>query len=355
GSMEPTDGGAAGREAGMGRRITVLAALWVWVMAASVPAGAGVLDDVRQRGALRCGANPIVGYAIPNESGKWVGFNVDFCRALAAAIFKDAERFEVVPVESKTRFRALANGTVDLLVDGTTWTLERDVTMGFSFAGVWLYDGQGFLAKKSLGIRSMKEAGEASVCVADGTTSRRNVEDYLRAYDLKAKVVVVQSDEGAWTSFLKGRCDIITNDRFGLIMRSVLHSADARQYALLPEMISKEPLGPVVRAGDDRWFKLVRWVLSALIAAEERGLSARRVVAVPADADTELRILSGQGDDHAEHLGLEPGWARRAIEQVGHYGEIFDRHFGAHSPLKAERGVNALWNRGGLMYAPPFK
>lgn len=340
----------------MSRKLRTLFVVAAFSAALSLPAhAASTIDEVKARGQLRCGSNPVVGLAMPDASGRWKGFNVDLCRALAAAVLGDAERIDVRQVESKTRFQALGEGAIDVLIDGATVTLGRESTLGVSFPAVWLYDGQGFLAHRGLGLKSIADAKGATICVADGTTSRTNVEEYVRLRKIDAGVVVNQSDEGAWNSFLKGRCNIITNDRFGLLVRSTLHSSDPGNYVMLPETISKEPLSPVVRDGDERWFKLVRWVVQVLIAAEEKGLTAARLGTVRGDADGETALLAGLGPDHAGYFGIPPGWARRAVEQVGNYGEIFERHLGARSPLRAERGQNDLWTRGGLMYAPPIR
>ncbi|MBF0373590.1 MAG: amino acid ABC transporter substrate-binding protein [Alphaproteobacteria bacterium] len=316
---------------------------------------ASTIETIQARGALRCGSNPVVGLAMPDATGRWKGFNVDLCRALAAAVLGDAERIDVRQVESKTRFQALSDDAIDVLIDGATMTLGRESSLGVAFPAVWLYDGQGFLAHRALGLKSIADAKGATICVADGTTSRTNVEEYVRLRKIDARVVVNQSDEGTWNAFLKGRCNVITNDRFGLLVRSTLHSSDRGNYVMLPETISKEPLSPAVRDGDERWFKLVRWVVQVLVAAEEKGLTAARIGSMPAGTDGETALLAGLGPDHAGYFGIPPGWARRAIESVGNYGEIFERHLGTQSPLRAERDQNDLWTRGGLMYAPPIR
>lgn len=330
--------------------------LGLGMLLAAAPASAGpTLEQVRSRGTLICGINPMVGYAYITPDGRWSGFMVDFCRAVAAAVLGDAERFEVVAVESQNRFDALSSGTVDLLTEGTTWTLTRETENRFAFPVIYLYDGQGFLAHKDLKARTLKDAGGATVCAITETTSIANLEDYLAVHPLPLKLLPVQSDEGGWSSFLKRRCDIMTNDRSGLIVRRALHSPNPSDYVLLDEVISKEPLGPVVRAGDPDWTRTVRWVVLAMIAAEEHGVGRANAVTLASSGDAEVRALLGTGDDRAKALGLQRGWARRIIEQVGNYGEVFDRHLGADSPLKADRGLNRLWTQGGLLYAPPFK
>lgn len=337
-------------------RAIMVAMLGVAALGLSAAAGgaqAGTLDDIRVRGKLLCAANTITGFAMPDHTGRWSGMMVDLCRALAVAVLSDSKRVEIVPVESKTRFSALADGVVDVLSDGTTVTLERDAAMGFSFPAIWLYDGQGFMTRSG-GMAAISQIDGGTICVPDGTTNRKNLDEYIRKHALKARMVVTHSDEGGWASFIKGRCDVITGDRIGLINRNIALSEGAKDFALLPEVISKEPLGPVVRAGDDQWFKVVRWVVAALIAAEERGVTAANVGSISAE-DAELAALTGQGPDQASSLGLEPGWARRVIAEVGNYGEIFDRHLGQGSAARSPRGQNALWVDGGLMYAPPFR
>ena len=331
-----------------------LACFGALAIAAATPASAGpTVASIQARGVLRCGANPITGYAIPDDTGKWQGFMVDLCRAIAAAALGDANRFEIVPIESLTRFKALKDGTVDVLVDGSTVTLDRETDLDLTFPAVWLYDGQGFLTRRTSGFKRMKDAGSATLCVADGTTSRRNVEEYLSRQHLGARLIIAQSDEGAWTSYLKGRCDLFSNDRFGLMVRAILHSGAPNDHVILPEIISKEPLGPVVRSDDPSWIKLVRWTVAALISAEEHGLTSANIAKTPPSDDPEIMLLSGQAKDHGESFGVQPGWARRAVEQVGNYGEIFDRNLG--EPFGMERGQNQPWVRGGLLYAPPFR
>lgn len=323
---------------------------------ANVPAWANTtVATIQARGVLRCGANAITGYAIPDDTGHWRGFMVDLCRAVAAVVLGDSERFEILPVESQTRFKALQSGDIDLLVDASTITLDREADLNVTFPGIWLYDGQAFLTRRTTGWKSIKDVGSATICVADGTTSRRNIEQYLARQKLTARLIVAQSDEGAWTSYLKGRCDLFTSDRFGLMVRSILHSGAPNDHRILPEVISKEPLGPAVRSGDAGWTKLVRWTIAVLVAAEEHGLTSDNIATIAPQDDQEALVLTGQAPDHADVLGVSPGWARRAIQQVGNYGEIFDRHLGAKSMLKAERGQNAQWNQGGLLYAPPIR
>jgi len=324
------------------------------VASQALPEGNGAtVAAIQARGKVQCGTNTISGFALPNETGQWSGMMVDLCRALAAAVLSDSHKIEIVSVESKSRFKALSTHQIDVLLDGATWTLERDVAMGLSFPATWLYDGQAFLTRPSLGVHTAKALGNHSVCVTDGTTSRRNLEDYLRRTGQVPPVIIAQTDEGAWNSFIKGRCDVLTNDRFGLLTRARQYSGEWKDFVLLPELISKEPLGPVVREEDQKWFKLVRWVIMAMVDAEELGVTSSNINHLQAD-DVQTLILTGKGEDYGPALGIAPGWARRVIEQVGNYGEVFDRDLGSLSPFLSGRGVNALWDREGILYAPPL-
>lgn len=334
----------------------VAALLGLCTALAAFPAGAGqTIDQIRTRGTLVCGINPVIGMATFEPSGRWNGFLVEFCRAIAAAVLGDSERLEVVAVESGNRFDALASGSIDVLTDGATWTLGRESELKLIFPATYLYDGQGFLAHKDLKVRRLKDAGAATVCAITETTSIRNLEDYLATHPLAVRVLPVHSNEGGWSSFLKRRCDVITNDLSGLIVRRARHSPNPDDYVLLEDVISKEPLGPAVRADDQQWAQVVRWVILSMVAAEEKGLSKASVRTMTDSPDPEVRALLGIADDHAKALNLEPGWARRIIEQVGNYGEVFEQHLGSGSPLKLDRGLNRLWTDGGLLYAPPFK
>ncbi len=336
------------------RGIAVLVGLGALLAAAPVSAGP-TLDLVHSRGSVICGINPVLGFATFQSDGRWTGFLVDFCRAIAAAVLGDAERIEIIGVESANRFSALDSGAIDVLVDGATWTLGRETEFHFVFPVVYLYDGQGFLAHKDLNAKTLKEAGAASVCAITDTTSIANLEDYLGSHPLPLKLLPVQSNEGGWSSFLKRRCDIITNDLSGLIVRRALHSPNPDDYVLLEDIISKEPLGPALRADDPAWIGIVRWVVLAMIAAEENGIGQALATSQAVGRTPEARALVGLGDDHGKALGMEPGWVRRILQQVGNYGEVFDRHLGKDSPLKLDRGLNRLWTQGGLHYAPPFK
>lgn len=314
-----------------------------------------VLDAVKAHGQVRCGINVQAGYSAPDAQGHWSGIWYDLCRAVATAALGDASQLELIPVESNNRFSALASGGIDILLDGATANLEREAKLGMSFPAIWLYDGQSFMAHRSLGLKSIRDAKDASICVTDGTTTRQNLDDYLAKEHISAHLVVTQTEQGAWQSYLKGRCDIMTSDHFSLIAHLSQDIQDVADHTLLPEVISKEPLAPVVRSDDPQWVKLVRWTVYALIAAEEHGLTAANIDKVPTNAGAEVELLAGRGPDYAESLGVPPGWAKRTIAQVGNYGEIFSRNFGEDSPLKTKRGLNALWTKGGLIYAPPVR
>ncbi|MCF8483494.1 MAG: amino acid ABC transporter substrate-binding protein [Rhodospirillum sp.] len=338
----------------------------VWVAALVLNVGGVMVDpataangdtarDIRARGEIRCGTNPILGFGFQGVSGRWDGFFIDFCRAVAAAVLGDAEKVDVVSVETQSRWDALRSGDTDINMDGATWTLGRDTAMGFDFPGIYLYDGQRFLGGPTVHPGSVRQAEGKSVCVIKGTTAEANLRDFLTRTDLELTVITVASDEGAWLSFSKGRCDLFVNDGIGLALRNVNHASDPTANHLLTEVISKEPLGPVVRADDHQWFEITRWVLNILVAAEEQGLTQATISRVEGVGGSDRAVLAGLGNDEAAALGLESGWSLRVIKQVGNYGEIFDRHLGMNSPLKLERGLNALWTEGGLMYAPPLQ
>ncbi|HVI51686.1 MAG TPA: amino acid ABC transporter substrate-binding protein [Candidatus Sulfotelmatobacter sp.] len=320
------------------------------------PAQAGpTLDAIKARGVVQCGANVLPGYAAPDAQGQWTGIMVDLCRALAAATLGDAGKIDIVPIESLTRFNVLAAGNIDVLADGATITLERETRLNLAFPAIYLYDGQSFLAHHSLHLKSIRDLKSGTVCVADGTTSQRNLAEFVLREHMSVRILPTQSDQGVWQSYLKGRCDVMTGDRFALLARLALDAQNPNDHDLLPEVISKEPIGPAVRSDDPQWIKLVRWTVFALIAAEEHGLTSANIDKPAEDGGAEVDILTGKSRDYAESLGVAPGWAKRIIRQVGNYGEIFTRHFGAGSPMKGERGINAPWTQGGLIYAPPLR
>ncbi|MCI0429480.1 MAG: amino acid ABC transporter substrate-binding protein [Rhodospirillales bacterium] len=321
------------------------------------PASAGVtFDAVKQRGVLHCGVNNgLPGFGAPDDKGNWSGLDVDFCRALAAAVFGDATKVKYTPLTAKERFTALQSGEVDLLARNTTWTLSRDTGLGFDFIGVNYYDGQGFMVRESLGVKSALELSGAAVCVQTGTTTELNLTDYFRANNMELKPVVFEKSEESVAAYDEGRCDAFTTDASGLAAeRSVLKNP--AEHVILPEIISKEPLGPVVRHGDNEWEDIVRWTLNAMIVAEEFGITSENVDKVKAEsANPEVRRMLGVEGDMAQQLKLNPDWAYNIVKQVGNYGESFERNVGEKTPLRLARGLNQLWSKGGLLYAPPVR
>jgi general L-amino acid transport system substrate-binding protein len=328
------------------------------VMGVSI-ASADTLDDVKARGVLKCGVNTgLAGFAAPNDQGQFSGFDVDYCKALAAVIFDDPSKVEYTPTTAKDRFEALSNKTVDVLIRNTTWTLSRDTTLGFNFAGVNYYDGQGFMinAKKLTGINSALQLSGASVCVQTGTTTELNLADYFRANKMEYNPVVFEKLEEVNAAYDSGRCDVYTTDQSGLYsIRLALSAPD--DHVVLPEIISKEPLGPLVRHGDDRWFDLVKWTHNALLITEELGITQANVEEMKGSDNPEVKRLLGQEANakFGADLGVTEDWVVRIVKHVGNYGEVFERNIGSGSPLKIARGVNALWSKGGLQYAPPVR
>jgi general L-amino acid transport system substrate-binding protein len=325
------------------------------VVFAAQTASAQTLKSVKDRGILNCGANgTLAGFGLPDAQGKWTGLDVDVCRAVAAAIFNDDKKVKYVPLSAKDRFTALQSGEVDLLVRNTTWTSSRDTSLGLNFTGVDYYDGQGFMVRKALKVNSALELGEASVCVQQGTTTELNLADYFRAHNMKLKTVTFASANEAVKAYDAGRCDAYTTDASGLYAER-LRLANANDHIVLPEIISKEPLGPAVRHGDDQWFDIVKWTLFAMINAEESGVTSKNVDDMLKSTNPDIKRLLGTEGNYGEQLGLTKDWAVRIVKLVGNYGEVFDRNVGADSPLKIERGLNKLWNKGGLQYAPPVR
>src|SRR5262245_6607132 len=323
---------------------------------ACVSAQASTLDDVRRRGVLRCGVNTgLAGFAAPDDKGEWRGIDADFCRAVAVAVLGDASKVKYVPTNAKERFTALQSGEVDLLARNTTWTFSRDTDLGFDFVGVNYYDGQGFMVRKSLNVKSALELNGASVCVQTGTTTELNLGDYFRANNMELKPVVFEKNEEARQAYDEGRCDAYTTDASGLAAeRSVL--AQPGDHIILPEIISKEPLGPLVRHGDNRWGDVVRWSLNAMIIAEEFGVTQANLDEQKASSQNpEVRRLLGVEGEMGKMTGLSNEWAYNIIKAVGNYGESFERNVGLKTPLQLARGLNDLWSRGGLLYAPPIR
>ena len=318
---------------------------------------AGVtLDAVKKKGFIQCGVNTgVPGFAGTDDKGTWKGIDVDVCRAAAAAIFGDASKVQYTPLTAKERFTALQSGEIDILSRNTTWTLTRDTSLGLNFAGVNYYDGQGFMVKKSLGVSSAKELDGASFCIQAGTTTELNLTDYFRANNMAYTPITFDTSPETAAAFDAGRCDALTSDQSQLYALRI-QLKDPEGAVVLPEIISKEPLGPVVRQGDDEWFNIVRWSLYAMINAEELGVSSANIDQLAASTkDPNILRLLGQEGIKGKGMGLEDNWAVNIIKQVGNYGEIFERNVGQDSPLKIARGINALWNKGGIQYAPPIR
>ncbi|ESR23340.1 amino acid ABC transporter substrate-binding protein [Lutibaculum baratangense] len=333
--------------------------LFVAVMGAAfgvtAAASAATLDDVKSNGRLSCGVSTgLAGFSAPNDAGEWSGLDVDYCRAIAAAVFDDPEAVSYVPLTAKERFTALQSGEVDVLSRNTTWTMSRDTQLGLNFAGVNYYDGQGFMVPKELGVSSALELSGASVCVQTGTTTELNLTDYFRANSMDYNPVAFERLEDVNTAYSSGRCDVYTTDASGLYsIRLTLPSPD--DHMVLPEIISKEPLGPAVRQGDDQWFSVVKWVHYALLNAEELGVTSENVEEMTSSENPDIRRLLGAEGNFGESIGLEADWAVRVIKHVGNYGELFDRNVGPDTPLGIARGLNALWTEGGIQYAPPVR
>ena len=343
----------------MRRRLYSIVAVCLlsWLLCVPLAWAGSTLDAVKERGALRCGletAGP--GLSHFTEAGQWAGFFVDYCRAVAAATLDKADAVDFLATDSGNRFDVLRAGDIDLLSSVSTWTLSRDAALGLNFAAVLYYDGQGFLAHESVGAQSLAKVGGATVCVqAAGTTTEKNLAEYIRLNNPKMKAIMFQSIEGRVGAFLRRRCDLLTTDRLQLAGILASRVPNPNEYILFPEVISKEPLGPVVRDDDPQWFDIVKWVIYATVAAEEKGVTSANVAAMRGSEDPEVRRLLGVDPGLGESLGLDEAWAARVIEQVGNYGEIFERNLGKNTPLGLERGLNALWTEGGLMYAPPMR
>ncbi len=327
-------------------------------LAATLASGAQAdetLDAVKSAGTLKCGVGTgLPGFSAPDDQGKWQGIDVDVCRGVAAAIFNDPSKVQFVPLNAKERFTALQSGEVDVLSRNTTWTATRDTTLGLNFTGVTFYDGQGFLVKKSLGVNSASELNGAAFCVQSGTTTELNLADYFQANGMEFQPVVFDTSDQTVQGFEAGRCDVLTSDTSQLnALRIKLADPDSAK--VLPEVISKEPLGPVVRQGDDQWFNLVKWTLFAMLNAEELGINSENVDEMKNSEKPDIARFMGTESDFGKALGLSPDWAYNIVKQVGNYGEIFEANVGQGSPLKIERGINALWTDGGIHYAPPIR
>ena len=345
----------------MSRLMTVVAAVTAFLVPAFAgPALAGpVLDAVKARGNLICGTGTgTAGYMLADSTGKWKGLSVDVCRAVAAAIFGDAEKVKYTPLTSQQRFTAIQSGEVDMLVGNATWTLTRDTALGLEFTGVYYFDGQSFLVPKKLGVKSAKELDGATVCVAPGTTTELNLADYFRANKMTFKPVVIEKVDEIRAAFFAGRCDVYTTDASSLAATRAANVPPPRtfdDFVILPEIISKEPLGPVVRHGDNQFADIVRWALYAMIEAEEYGITSKNVDEMLKSENPTIKRILGVTPGMGKALGVDEKWVYSIVKQVGNYGESFDRNVGMGSPLKIDRGLNRLWTQGGLQYAPPIR
>jgi len=338
----------------MKRVISTLFAVAALGLSASV-ASAQTLNAVKSRGQLQCGSNgTLAGFGAPDTQGNWTGLDVDFCRAVAAAIFDDPTKVKFVPLSAADRFTATQSGEVDVLARNTTWTLSRDAKFGLNFTSVMFYDGQGFMVRKSLGVKSALELGDAAICVQQGTTTELNLADYFRANKMKLKTVTFKTADEAVKAYDGGRCDAYTTDSSALYAER-LRLANTDDHIILPEIISKEPLGPAVRRGDDQWFAIIRWVHFAMLNAEEAGVSSKTIDDALKSEAPDIKRLVGTEGDFGEQLGLTKDWVVRIIKHVGNYGEVFERNVGQGSRLKIARGLNALWTHGGIQYAPPIR
>ncbi|SFE30949.1 amino acid ABC transporter substrate-binding protein [Roseivivax sediminis] len=333
----------------------ILGTMTLAAMAAGA-AGAQTLSDVQDRGTLNCGVTTgLVGFAAPDANGDWSGFDVAVCRAVAAAVLEDPQSVEFVPTTGKTRFTALSSGEIDMLARNTTWTFTRDVDLKFEFAGINYYDGQGFMIPKELGVSSARELSGATVCIQTGTTTELNLADYFRKNNMDYEPVPIETNAEAQQQYIAGACDVYTTDASGLAATRAAFETPG-DHVILPEIISKEPLGPLVRHGDNEWGDVVRWTLNALIAAEELGITSANIDEMKAGTESpEINRILGTEGNLGEMLGLDADWAYRAIKANGNYGEIFAKNIGESTPIGLARGLNAQWTDGGLMYAPPFR
>jgi len=324
------------------------------LVALAAPASAqSTLDAVRKKGFLQCGISTgIAGFSAPDSKGAWRGIDVDMCRAIAAAVFGDAAKVRYTPLTTQQRFTAIQSGEVDVLARNSTWTLSRDTTLGLNFVGVNYYDGQGFMVPKKLNVKSAKQLNGATICVQPGTTTELNLADYFRANRMTFKPVVIEKLEEVLNAYFNGRCDAFSTDQSGLVALRASRAPKPDEHVILPELISKEPLGPAVRHGDDRWFDIVKWTLFAMVEAEELGLTSKNIDEQAKSPNPGVQRFVGTNGDMGKMLGLDNRWAYNIVKQVGNYGESFDANL---KPLGFERGLNRLWNQGGLMYVPPIR
>ena len=326
------------------------------VLLGSAANAATTLDAVKAKGFVQCGVSQgLPGFSNADDAGNWTGLDVEMCRAVAAAIFGDASKVKFSPLSAKQRFTALSSGEIDILSRNTTWTMTRDTQLGLNFAGVNYYDGQGMMVPTALGVKSATELDGANICTNTGTTTELNITDYFRSNNMSFNLIAFEKADEVVAAYDAGRCDVYTTDRSGLAaQRGKLTKPDS--HVVLPEIISKEPLGPVVRQGDDQWFNIVRWTLNALINAEELGITQANAKSRLAGTENPaIKRLLGSEGKFGEELGLSNDWALNAISAVGNYGESYERNVGPNTPLKLDRGVNALWSDGGILYAAPIR
>jgi general L-amino acid transport system substrate-binding protein len=332
---------------------TVITALVLFLLLTARADGGPTADGALRKGSIQCGVNTgLAGFAQPDSNGEWRGIDVDLCRAVAAALFGDARKIRYTPLTAQQRFTALQSGEVDILSRNTTWTFARDAGLGLNFVGVNFYDGQGFMVTKKRNVKSARQLDGAAICVQPGTTTELNLADYFRANKMKFKPVVIEKLEEVLNAYFAGRCDVYTTDVSGLIAARASRAANSGDHVILPEIISKEPFGPVVRHGDDHWFDIVRWTLFAMIEAEELGITSKNVDQQAQNSSPVMQRFLGAKGEFGKMLKLDNRWAFNIVKQVGNYGESFERHL---TPLGLDRGVNRLWNKGGLMYAPPLR
>ena len=324
------------------------------ILGAGVAHAQGTLDAVQKKGFVQCGVNggAVAGFSAPDSKGVWKGIDVDLCRAIAAAVFGDANKVRYTPLTAQQRFTALQSGEVDVLSRNTTWTITRDTSLGLNFVGVNFYDGQGFMVPRKLNVKSAKQLNGATVCVQPGTTTELNLSDYFRANRMTFKPVVIETLPDVLNAYFSGRCDVFTTDISGLVSSRASRAPKPDDHVILPEVISKEPLGPAVRHGDDRWFDIVKWSLFAMIEAEEMGLTSKNIDQQASSKDPSVQRFIGATGDFGKMLGVDNRWALNIVKQVGNYGESFEAHL---TPLGFERGLNQLWNKGGILYAPPIR
>ncbi|MCJ8143207.1 amino acid ABC transporter substrate-binding protein [Ancylobacter sp. A5.8] len=321
----------------------------------AVGAQAATLDQVKSKGFIQCGVSQgLPGFSNPNDKGEWTGLDVDFCRAVAAAVLGDASKVKFTPLSAKDRFTALQSGDIDILSRNTTWTISRDTSLGLNFTGVTYYDGQGFLIRKDKNVNSALELSGASVCTQTGTTTEQNVADFFRANKMEYEVIAFATADETIKAYDSGRCDVYTTDRSGLAAER-LKLTNPDDHIVLSEIISKEPLGPVVRHGDDQWFDIVKWTLFAQVNGEELGITSKNADEMLKSENPEVKRIVGTEGKFGEGLGIGNDWAFQILKQVGNYGEMYDRNVGPDTPLKLARGTNALWTKGGLQYAPPIR